>query len=151
MRQYLVIAMAVVLLLSDAGRLARAASPAAAGTATPWADLVLVDGVVHTGDPHQTTAEAIAVRGEPIAYVGTTVGARAMIGPTTRVVDLHGRAVLPGFQDSHVHPAAIPDPERAVDLHGLTRRDEILERIRSFAAAHPTGSVREFLQNPLRI
>jgi predicted amidohydrolase YtcJ len=138
MRQYLVIAMAVVLLLSDAGRLARAASPAAAGTATPWADLVLVDGVVHTGDPHQTTAEAIAVRGERIAYVGTTVGARAMIGPTTRVVDLHGRAVLPGFQDSHVHPAAIPDPERAVDLHGLTRRDEILERIRSFAAAHPT-------------
>jgi len=33
--------------------------------------------------------------------------------------------VLPGFQDFHVHPAAIPDPERAVDLHGLTRRDEI--------------------------
>lgn len=138
MRQYLVIATAVVLLLSGAGRLACAASPAAAGTTAPWADLVLVDGVVHTSDPQQTTAEAIAVTGERIAYVGTTAGARALIGPRTRVVELNGRAVLPGFQDSHVHPAVIPDPERLVDLHGLTRRDEILERIRSFAAAHPT-------------
>lgn len=137
MRQYFVIATAVALLLSGTGQLAEAASPAAAGAAAPWADLVLIDGVVHTGDPQQTTAEAIAVTGERIAYVGTTAGARALIGPKTRVVELDGRAVLPGFQDSHVHPADIPDPQRLVDLHGLTRRDEILERIRSFAAAHP--------------
>src|SRR5208282_2867286 len=63
--------------------------------------------------------------------------ARTFVGPATRVVDLSRRMLLPGFQDSHVHPAGAPDPANALDLHGLTRREQVIARIRGYAQAHP--------------
>lgn len=67
-------------------------------------DTVLLNGVVHTVDDDFTTAEAIAWRGEEIVFVGDTEKARRLAGEDTRVVDLNGRTVVPGFTDSHLHP-----------------------------------------------
>ena len=69
------------------------------------ADLVLTGGTVRTMDPVRSQAEAVAVSGGRITFVGSARGARDHVGPRTRVVDLRGRTLLPSFQDAHVHPA----------------------------------------------
>ncbi|WP_348787066.1 amidohydrolase family protein [Leifsonia sp. NPDC080035] len=69
----------------------------------PSADLVLRGGVVHTLDGDDTTAQAIAVRHGRILKVGSDAQVEATIGRRTRVVDLDGRAVIPGVNDSHLH------------------------------------------------
>jgi predicted amidohydrolase YtcJ len=68
------------------------------------ADLVLLNGTVFTIDDARSAAEAVAVVGKRIARVGTSEDVREEIGPGTRVVDLAGRSLLPGFNDNHTHP-----------------------------------------------
>ncbi len=67
------------------------------------ADLVLINGDVYTLDEARPAAEAIAVRGERIAVVGSNAEAEALVGPDTRVIDLDRAFVSPGFNDGHVH------------------------------------------------
>ena len=68
------------------------------------AELVFVNGTVLTIDDRQPVAEAVAVVGNRIARVGSTDEIRGEVGPDTRVVDLAGRTLLPGFNDNHTHP-----------------------------------------------
>ena len=105
--------------------------------AAPHADLVFVNGAVYTVDAARSWGSALVVTGEQITYVGDDATARTFIGPATRVIDLQHRMLLPGFQDSHVHPGMVPNPATSLDLHGLTRRDQILARIRQYADSHP--------------
>ena len=74
-------------------------------TSTPdTADLVLLGARVYTLEPSQPRAEAIALRGERILKIGTAAEVRALVREgRTRVLDLKGRLVLPGFIDNHVH------------------------------------------------
>ncbi len=103
------------------------------------ADLVLLNGHVYPLTSHQAkaTATAIAVTGSVVRFVGSDKDARALIGEATRVIDLHGGMVLPGFQDSHVHPAYVPNPATQVDLHDIREKSGLFERIHQFALAHP--------------
>lgn len=82
---------------------------AAGAVATP-ADLVILHARVYTADGDRSIASALAVRDGNIAYVGDDDGARAWIGPRTRVRDVGGRLVLPGLIDSHIHPTDIVRP-----------------------------------------
>ena len=75
--------------------------PARAGT-TP-ADLILTNGKIITVDPAFTIAQAIAIAGDRIVAVGPDAAMAAMAGPATRVVDLKGKAVIPGITDGHAH------------------------------------------------
>ncbi|GHH04753.1 amidohydrolase [Streptomyces lanatus] len=68
--------------------------------------LVLTGGQVLTVDRDFRVAEGVAVRGRDIVAVGTDAEMRALVGPGTRVVELAGRTVLPGINDSHLHGAA---------------------------------------------
>src|SRR3954465_8779195 len=72
-------------------------------SAGPAADLILVNGKVWTVNPKQPEAEAVAVRGGKIVAVGKSDDVRKMATDQTKVIDLKGRRVLPGFHDSHVH------------------------------------------------
>jgi predicted amidohydrolase YtcJ len=65
--------------------------------------LILINGKIWTVNPQQREAEAVAISGNRIAGVGTTVQMMAMRGPNTAVGDLQGKRVLPGFDDAHVH------------------------------------------------
>lgn len=76
------------------------AAPALAGHAP---DLVLHHGKIFTADAAQPWAEALAVRDERIIAVGANGPIQALAGPGTRVIDLGGRTVVPGFNDAHVH------------------------------------------------
>lgn len=68
------------------------------------ADLVFLNGTVITIDDARPAAEAVVVVGNRIARVGSSEDVREEVGPGTRVVDLGGRALLPGFNDNHTHP-----------------------------------------------
>ena len=80
------------------------AVPLAAAPAAPPADSVYRHGVVYTVDAADSVAQAIAVSGGRIVYIGTDAGVRGMIGKNTRTVDLGGRMLMPGLVDGHMHP-----------------------------------------------
>jgi predicted amidohydrolase YtcJ len=67
------------------------------------ADLVLFNGRIHTLDPRETKARALAIRDDRLIAVGSDVEVRREVGPETRLVDLHGRTVIPGLIDTHTH------------------------------------------------
>jgi predicted amidohydrolase YtcJ len=103
-------------------------------------NLVLLNGRVFTGNSSSPWGEALAIAGDRITAVGTTADVRALANPETRVIDLAGRLVVPGFNDAHVHPGAPPDGE---DLGGppATEHDptlaEILDRLKAAIARAP--------------
>ena len=68
------------------------------------ADLVVRGAQIYRVAPVRSWAEALAVREGRLIYVGTDSGVASFIGPRTKVIDLAGQMVLPGFHDNHVHP-----------------------------------------------
>ncbi len=68
------------------------------------ADVVLRGGVIHTVSREQPKAEAVAVTGDEIVFVGSNEDVAAYIGDATTVIELQGRLVLPGIVDAHLHP-----------------------------------------------
>ncbi|MGH3031982.1 MAG: amidohydrolase [Gaiellaceae bacterium] len=92
------------------------------------ADLVLTGG---------SGVEALAVRGGRIAAAGTTGEIDALVGLRTRVLELGGQMVLPGFQDAHLHPPHGGLSKLECDLHDCSSREECLDAISAYAAAHP--------------
>jgi hypothetical protein len=103
------------------------AAPAAA--ATPPADLVLKNAIVHTVDAKRPRAEAVAVRANRIVAVGANVEVLPLVGPKTRVLDLAGRTLVPGFDDSHAHMLGIGFARLDVDLVGTRSYAEVVERV----------------------
>lgn len=65
------------------------------------ASAVYLNGYVHTVDIKKPRAQAVAVRGAKIVFVGANRAARSFIGPRTKVIDLKGRLLMPGLVDSH--------------------------------------------------
>ena len=100
------------------------------------ADLLFTGGPVLTMDPARTRACALAVTGERISAVGHRE-ARELAGPRTEVIDLAGRALLPGFQDAHIHAVFGGMELGACDLTGTTDLTALEHRIAAFAAGHP--------------
>jgi len=98
-------------------------------TAAEPADLVLTNAVVHTVDATRPRAEAVAVRGNRIVAVGSTAEVQAFVGSRTRVLDLGGRTVVPGFDDSHAHLLGIGFARLDVDLVGTRSYAEVVERV----------------------
>ena len=101
----------------------------------PAADLVFLSGSVYTVDPERSWAEAVAVRDGAIAAVGSDVEIRRRIGPATRVVELGGRMLLPGFHDAHIHPVSAGLDSLECPLSGLDSVEAILSRVRDCAAS----------------
>ncbi len=101
------------------------------------ADLVLRGGRVATMDPARSWASAIAVCDGRIAAVGSDAAVRTLIGPGSRVIDLRGRTVTPGFGDAHVHPLHGGLARLRCELHGQRGLDAYLATIASYATNHP--------------
>ena len=89
------------------------------GNETLFADVVYHTGKIYTVNPEQPWAQAVAIRGDKISFVGSDDAVRAHIGPATKTYDLHGRLMLPGFQDAHIHPVYGALEVLACDLAGL--------------------------------
>jgi len=67
-------------------------------------DTIYTNGSIYTVDKANSIQEALAVKNGRIIYVGSAAGASARAKPTTRVVDLQGRMMMPGLVDGHMHP-----------------------------------------------
>ena len=93
------------------------------------ADLVLINGVVHTMDAANAVAEAVAVRDGRIFRVGRTADIKALAGRETRVIDLGGAAVYPGFIDSHTHFLSGGFALADIQLRDVRSRDEFAARV----------------------
>ena len=112
----------------------------------PKADLIFTHGNIYTGvvDPAASLgagkrAEALAVRGDRILAVGTRDEIVKWKGPETRVVDLAGHFVMPGFNDAHMHMASAGLEKMNVDLVGVKTLDEFLDRLRAKCDAAAAG------------
>ena len=114
------------------------ASPGGAQDASP-ADMVFTNGAVYTADAAQPLAQAVAIRGGKIVFVGSTREARTLIGDDTRVVDLEGKTMIPGMIDSHGHLAGLGSALRIIDLVGTRSYEEVIERVVARVADVPAG------------
>ena len=110
------------------------------GAADRPADIVFENGAVYTVDPAQEWARAVAVKDKRIVYVGDDAGIEAFKGPKTRVVDLAGRMLMPGFIEGHTHALFGAVATRGVDLQYNTREDT-LAALRRYATTPDRGLI----------
>ena len=101
------------------------------------ADLALLGGRIATMDAARSWASALAVRDGRIVAVGPDSTVRTFVGPSTRVIELRGRTVTPGFQDAHVHPVHGGIAMLRCDLHEDAMSGPGYDRIEAYAASHP--------------
>src|SRR5213078_1728357 len=138
------------------GAAPRAEPPAA--NSGPRAELILINARVYTfawgepaadgapaaNAPHGPAgwtpdAQAVAIRGGRIVFVGSTEGAAAWRGPASRVIDLQGATLLPGLVDSHVHILELGRMLERVNLVGVDSEAEAVEKVAARAAVTPKG------------
>jgi predicted amidohydrolase YtcJ len=94
------------------------------------ADVVFRNGNIYTANDSAPRAEAIAIKGDRIVYVGSNAGVKNYIGSRTRVIDLKGRTVVPGMTDAHCHLSGVGQREMSFNLEGVMSLDELLARLK---------------------
>src|SRR5262245_55201254 len=105
----------------------------------PSADLILTNGKIWTVDSKMPEVQAIAVIGERIIAVGTNAEIESLKGPHTKVIDLNGKRVVPGFNDSHVHFMGGGQQLDSVDLKDADSQQEFARRIAEHTKTRPKG------------
>jgi predicted amidohydrolase YtcJ len=109
-------------------------------TKKEMADLVILNGKVLTIDSNNPITEAIAVKGEYIIAVGTSKEISRMVEKgTTRIIDAHGRLVIPGFNDAHVHFGPL-DPDY-IELRYTTDPSVITEKVKAQVSLSRPGEL----------
>jgi predicted amidohydrolase YtcJ len=117
---------------------------AAFATAAEPADLVIRQANVLTVDAKQPKAAAFAVRGGKFIAVGSDETLKPLVGPNTKVLDLHGKTIVPGFIDAHLHPSPIyPEDSRWANVDCSPRKvgtiEELVAALRRKAERTPPG------------
>ena len=113
--------------------------PASAQSKSSPVDLALINGDIYTVDLSHPRAQAIAIRGETVEAVGTNEEIRTLVGPKTRVIDLHGRFAMPGFNDAHTHLASAGMKKLNVDIEGAKSLADFQNRIRAALKNYKPG------------
>ncbi|HUQ81013.1 MAG TPA: amidohydrolase [Gemmatimonadaceae bacterium] len=103
------------------------------------ADLIVTNARIYTVDEAHPLADAMAVRGGKVQFVGSTRAALALRGTSTRVIDLNGRTVIPGMVDAHGHVDNLGLALRTVDLTGTSSYDEVIARVTARAKTAQPG------------
>ena len=116
-----------------------AGSCATSLAAPPAADSIVTDAKIWTVDTARPTAEAVAVLGDRIVAVGSESEIAVWRGPKTTVIDAHGKRLLPGFNDAHVHFVSGGMQLDSVQLNDATSAAEVKRRVGERAAQTPKG------------
>jgi predicted amidohydrolase YtcJ len=103
-------------------------------------DLIVHNAVVYTGEPGESTEEALAVRANQVLKVGSNREILRLQRPQTVMIDAKGGAVLPGFNDAHVHLIEGGLQLQGVDLEGVTTIEGVVERVQAWDKVHPGAS-----------
>ena len=112
----------------------------ARGDEAPRADVIVRGAKVITVDGGSRIAEAVAIRGDRIAVVGTNAEADALSGPGTKTIDAKGRSLLPGLYDSHVHPLGAAGSEKDHPIPSYRSLADVKAYIASRVQAQPPGT-----------
>jgi len=102
-------------------------------------DVILHNARVYTVDASRPTADAIAIRGDRIARVGTNAEVLALRGSATRVIDIAGATIVPGLQDAHGHFTGLGATMQSIDLRGTTTYEQVVGMVRQRAASARPG------------
>jgi predicted amidohydrolase YtcJ len=94
------------------------------------AETIFINGNIYTVNDKQPFAQAIAVKGDRIIFVGTNAEAEQFRGDKTRIVDLAGKTVTPGFTDSHCHIFGIGEREMTLNLERTNTREDFLAKVK---------------------
>lgn len=122
--------------------LTAAANSAPPRQAVEAAELILTNGRVYTVETDKPWAEAVAIRGGRILAVGTSAEVAARRGAKTKVVDLHGRLLMPAFGDAHAHPIFGGMSHARCSLHAGKTLDDYRRIIADCVARTPgTGTI----------
>ncbi len=109
-------------------------APAEDGKAT----LVFKNAHVQTMVAEDDVAEAVAVKGNEIVYVGDAAGVEEFVGDGTEVIDLGGAFLAPGFIDSHIHAPGVWDNKLfGISFDGMTTNEEYLAEVKRVVEANP--------------
>jgi len=103
----------------------------------PKADIVLKNGYVYTVDSIRTIAQSVAISNKKIIFVGSNDSIDQYIGESTKVIDLKGKLVLPGFIDSHCHPISSYRHFFEINLSGTDSITGYLQVIENYFKEHP--------------
>ena len=99
--------------------------------ASETADVVVTNGNIYTVNDRQPRAEAVAVKQGKIIFVGSSADAPTKYrADGTKVVDLAGKTVVPGFTDAHCHLSGVGEREMTLNLEGTTSLDDFLKRVK---------------------
>jgi predicted amidohydrolase YtcJ len=104
------------------------------------ADLIVTNAIVYTADSVHPRAEALAVSGDRLVFVGSSAGATALAGPATTRIDAGGRPLYPGFIDAHAHLRNLSLILATLDLRGVPSYDSVVALVARKAAGSPRGS-----------
>jgi len=91
-----------------------------------------INGKIYTVNENQPYAEAVVVEGNKIKFVGTTKDARKFIDASTKVIDIEGKLMLPGFNDSHLHLTSGGQYLLGINLRPALSKEEFVEMIQSY-------------------
>src|SRR2546423_6208211 len=95
------------------------------------ADLVFINGNIYTANEKQSHAEAIAIKGDRVVFVGSNSGVKRFQAARTRVIDLHGQTVVPGMTDAHYHFIGVGQREMTLNLEGITNLEDFLTKVKA--------------------
>jgi len=94
------------------------------------ADLVFKNGNIYTVNDARPKAEAVAIKGDRILFVGSNGEAEKYVGSNTRVIDLNGKTMLPGMTDAHHHLSGVGFREVTLNLEGVTNLEDFLAKVK---------------------
>ena len=104
-------------------------------------ETLFVNGVVWTGNPTQSRAEAVLVRDGRIDYVGTSEEAARRADSSARTLDLKGKMLLPGFVETHSHPTVAGLLNSKLQIIGTQTVADVQAALKAYADAHPDEEV----------
>jgi hypothetical protein len=108
-------------------------------SAAETADTIFINGNIYTVNEKQPHAEAIAVKGDRIVFVGSNADAQKLRSDKTRIIDLAGKTMTPGFTDSHCHIFGIGEREMNLNLEGTNTLEDFLEKVKERVARTEPG------------
>ena len=108
------------------------------------ADKILINGKIYTENPEMPWAEAVAISGKNISYVGDTAGAEAIATEDTEILDLGGKTVIPGLLDGHTHPGIVSKTFWYVRGPLTEDKEELLSNIAEYAKKYPKETTPYF-------
>lgn len=103
------------------------------------ADLVILGGTIYTVDDRRPVVDAVAVKGNIIAFAGDEAEARRYIDDKTKIIDLAGKTMTPGFIEGHAHMMGVGYNALELDLMNVKSYEELVELVRKAVSKAKPG------------